>query len=445
MNRFIEIFEKNKSNLISDNSDYLKILRLEAIENFKKTGIPTTKNEEWLHTDIQKVIKPEYAFSLEPPKIEYNIDDFFKCDVPQLDTYMFVIINGWFPQQLKLINEYENGLIVGSIAEAQKKYPEIVEKYFSKYIDNANDGLSALNTALAKDGIFIYVPENLILEKPIQLVYIVYSTEDIIVQHRNLIVAEKNSQAKIVICDHSLHFNKSFTNAASEIFVGENAKVDYYKIQNSSNNTSQNTITQVQQERSSKFLSNVVTLHGGFIRNNLNVKQNAEGCQTNLYGLYLSDKEQHIDNHTYIEHAFPNCTSNEKYKGILDDKSEGVFRGKILVQPDAQKTTAYQANNNLLLSDSASVNSEPQLEIYADDVKCSHGATIGQLDQDALFYLRSRGISNEEARMMLMHTYASEIINKINIEPLKERMNDLVSKRLRGELSRCNHCFIKCC
>ncbi|MFA6923023.1 MAG: Fe-S cluster assembly protein SufD [Bacteroidales bacterium] len=445
MNRFIEIFEENKNKIISDSLQYLKNIQLESFENFKMLGIPAIKNEEWLHTDISKVINPEYNFSLEPPKIEFNIDDFFKCDIPQLDTYMFVIVNGWFPQQLKLINEYENGLIIGSFAEAQKKYPEIIEKHFSKYINVAEDGLSALNTAFAKDGIFIYVPENLILEKPIQLVYIVYSTEDIIVQHRNLIIAEKKSQAKIVICDHSLHFNKSFTNAATEIFVGENASIDYYKIQNSSNNTSQNTITQVQQERNSKFLSNVITLHGGFIRNNLNVKLNAEGCQTNLYGLYLCDKEQHIDNHTFIEHGFPNCSSDEKYKGILDDKSEGVFRGKILVQPNAQKTIAFQANNNLLLSNNASVNSEPQLEIYADDVKCSHGATIGQLDTDALFYLRSRGISNEEARMMLMHTYASEIINKINIEPLKERMNDLVSKRLRGELSRCNHCFIKCC
>ena len=445
MSRFIKDFEDNKDLVLADCSDYYKELRQNSFDNFKKLEIPSTKNEEWLHTDLSKVLNDNYSFQLEPPKIEYNIDDFFKCDVPQLDTHMFVVVNGWFPQNLKLINEYKGGLIIGSLAEAKKVYPDLVKKHYSKYTDNSIDSMSALNTAFAKDGIFIYVPENLIIDKTIQIVFISYSTDDIIIQHRNLIVAEKNSQVKVVICDHSLHFNKSFTNAATEIFVGENANVDYYKLQNSSNNTSQNTITNVYQNKNSNFLSNVISLHGGFIRNNINVKFNGEGCNSSLYGLYLCDKDQHVDNHTFIDHAFHNCTSEEKYKGILDDKAKGVFRGKILVRPNAQKTQAFQSNNNILSSDEATINSEPQLEIYADDVKCSHGSTVGQLDQEAMFYLRSRGIGYDEARMMLMYTFAAEIIDKIKIEPLKERMNDLVSKRLRGELSRCNHCFIKCC
>ncbi len=443
-NKFISEFERNRNILLPDSNPVVGNIRAVAFEKFKTLGIPDKNDEEWKHTDINPFIKPDYIQHIKRPGFEFKIEEVFKCDVPELNTLSLITINGWYFQQHEKLSSIPENCIVGSFAEAVKKYPDIVEKYYSKYSFDSKNGLTALNTAFAQDGIFIYIPRNTKIECPIQIVNIVNYPENSIVQQRNLIIAEEGSEVKLVFCEHSLYFNKSFINSVTEIIAGENSKIDVYNVQNSSNNTAQHFELDICQKTNSRVTSGVFTLHGGFVRNNTNVLLNGEKCETELNGLYLSDREQHVDNNTFIDHAFPNCRSNEKYKGIIDDKAHGVFSGKILVRQNSQKTTAFQSNNNLLLTDEARINTKPHLEIFADDVKCGHGATTGQMDTEAMFYLRSRGINENEARQMLMYAFAAEIINKIDIKPLRERIDDLVSKRLRGELSRCNNCVIKC-
>jgi Fe-S cluster assembly protein SufD len=268
--------------------------------------------------------------------------------------------------------------------------------------------------------------------------------EDGMSQHRNLFVMEENSEARMVICDHTLSQKNFLTNSVTEVFVDQTARLDIARVQNEHNGSTQLSNMYVHQEKDSNVTTNTMSLHGGLIRNDYNILLNGEGCNNDTVGLYLTDRGQHIDSYVHMDHAKPNCTSNQLFKGVLDDFATGAFNGRILVRKDAQKTEAYQANNNILLTDDATMNAKPQLEIYADDVTCSHGATVGQLDEDGLFYLRSRGINYKEARLLLMYAFAHEVIEKIKVKPLQDRIHDLVDKRLRGELSRCNYCEMHC-
>jgi Fe-S cluster assembly protein SufD len=271
------------------------------------------------------------------------------------------------------------------------------------------------------------------------------SDENQMVQYRNLIIAEENAQANIAICDHTLSPSEFLSNVVTEVFTNRGANIDIVCMQNQHNLSTQFTHIFGKQERDSVLSTNTVSLHGGVIRNNIHVLLNDEGCENHTHGLALVDRNQHIDMHSFIDHAMPNCTSNELYKAILDDQATGAFNGRILVRKDAQKTQAFQSNNNLLLTADARMYTKPQLEIYADDVKCSHGATVGQLDMNAKFYMQSRGISEREAKLLLMFGFAHDVIGHIKIEPLRERIDELVNKRLRGELSRCHNCAMHCC
>jgi Fe-S cluster assembly protein SufD len=276
------------------------------------------------------------------------------------------------------------------------------------------------------------------------VVDLVDSKEDTFNQHRNLIIVEDNAEFTLIICDHTLSPQKFLTNAVTEIHVGENSHFDIIRVQNEHNNACKITHTFIHQEKNSYTSSNNITLHGGLVRNSTYHYLGGEGAECNSYGLYLSDKWQHVDNFVNVEHAVPNCTSNQLFKGVLDEMATGAFNGRIFVAPDAQGTLAYQKNNNILLTDDAKMDTKPQLEIYADDVKCSHGATVGQLDDNALFYMQSRGIDKRQARLMLMFGFAHEVIQNIKVEPLRERMDNLVMQRLKGELSRCASCMVKC-
>jgi Fe-S cluster assembly protein SufD len=271
------------------------------------------------------------------------------------------------------------------------------------------------------------------------------SQEEIMVQHRNLFVIEEGAQANFVICDHTLSPHTYLTNSVTEVFAGRNCQFDLTRMQNEHNGSTQVTNTYIHQEADSKVITNTITLHGGVVRNNHNVNLTAPGAENGSYGLYLLDHGQHVDNYVNINHLAPHCLSTQLFKGVLNDYSTGAFNGRIFVEKDAQKTLAYQTNRNLLLTDDAKVNSKPQLEIYADDVKCSHGATVGQLDEDGLFYMRSRGIEQKEARMLMMNAFTNEVTKEIKIPALRERIEELVNKRLRGELSRCNNCTMHCC
>ncbi len=435
---------KNNSTLINANvGPQVNNVRKKALSDFNRIGIPDKKNEAYKYTNIEPFFKGDYISEFSIDKFfKLNLKDIFRCDIPELDTYVVLLLNGFhYPNNIEVLPD---NIIVCGFAEASIRYPEIFKKYYSQSADSSVDGLVALNTLFAQDGIFIYIPENTVLKKPVQIINLCYSFKNLRIFRRNLIIADENSQANIIVCDHTLCSRGYLTNSLTELYANKNSFVDYSKIQNENSISTQISNTFIQQEANSNVTTNTISLHGGLIRNNVFVKLNAGGCESNTYGLFLCDGHQHVASFIYVKHDKPHCRSNQLFKGILSDSATGAFNGKIYVSKDAQKTEAFQRNNNILLSDEAKMNSKPHLEIYADDVKCSHGATIGQLDNEALFYLRSRGISEKEAKQLLMYAFANEIITKIKVDYLKKRITDLVEKRLRGELSRCNECNIRC-
>ncbi|HEY5468959.1 MAG TPA: Fe-S cluster assembly protein SufD [Bacteroidales bacterium] len=442
--RYLKLYKENIDKISGISSPYLNSFRKKAIERFSELGIPTKKNEAYKYTNLNTFFDNDYESYFMPVKADFVKAEKFRCDVANLDTHGIVLLNGFYPTINEKLRQLPSGVWIGSLNEAALKFPDQIQKHYGKYAKNENDGLIDLNTAMASDGLFIYVPEGVELTKPVQVVNLVLSDSDIFNQPRNLFVVEKNAHFSMIICDHTLSPQKFLTNAVTEVFVGENAHFDLIRMQNEHNAACKITNTFIHQEQKSVATSNNLTLHGGLIRNSTYHILGGEGAECFSYGLFLTDKWQHVDNFVNVDHAFPHCTSNQLFKGVLDDMSTGAFNGRILVRPNAQGTLAYQKNNNILLTDDAKMDSKPQLEIFADDVKCSHGATIGQVDSDALFYLQSRGINKREARLMLMFGFAHEVIQNIKVEALRDRMDNLVMQRLKGELSRCASCLVKC-
>jgi Fe-S cluster assembly protein SufD len=442
--KYLGLYKDNIDRISGISSPFFNTFRGPAFEKFNDLGIPSKKNEAYKYTNLNIFFDHDYDSYFMPVADDFLKAEKFRCEVTDLDAHGIVLLNGFYPTIHDKLRQLPSGVWIGSLNEAAVMFADLFEKHFGKYAKSETDGLIHLNTAMASDGVFVYVPEGVTLTKPVQVINLVQSDHDIFNQHRNLIIAEKNSNFSILICDHTLSPHKFLTNAVTEVFVGENAHFDIIRMQNEHNNACKITNTFIHQERNSVTSSNNITLHGGLIRNSTYHFLAGEGAESYSYGLFLADKFQHIDNFVNVDHASPKCTSNQLFKGVLDDMSTGAFNGRILVRPDAQGTVAYQRNNNILLTDDAKMDTKPQLEIFADDVKCSHGATIGQLDDDALFYLKSRGINKREARLMLMFGFAHEVIQNIKIEPLRERMDNLVMQRLRGELTRCASCMVKC-
>jgi Fe-S cluster assembly protein SufD len=419
-------------------------LRREAIAVFAQKGFPHTRLEKWRNTDLSRALNHDYSFPLNPDNSGVDFEDIFRCDVPGFDTHMIAQLNGVFIDRGQKPAQSSEGLVVCSLAEAFVKHPQLIASHYGKYAAFQENSLTALNTAFASDGVFIYVPDNLVVSEIVQMVNLIHSGDPVFVQPRNLVILGKNSSLKLVQCDDSVDDQIGFINSVTEVVLAENASLDHYKLQNKNDRSTLVNNIYFHLESGANLSTNAISLNGGLIRNEANVKLNGSGAHADILGVYLMDRNQHIDNQVFVDHAKPDCTSNEMFKGILDDQASGVFNGHILVQKDAQRTNAYQNNKNILISDKAVIDSKPFLEIYADDVKCSHGATVGQLDSEALFYLRSRGISIENARMLLMYAFAAEIVNKISIPQLQLRIDDLVKKRLRGELSICEQCVLHC-
>ncbi|WP_430810827.1 MULTISPECIES: Fe-S cluster assembly protein SufD [unclassified Carboxylicivirga] len=437
---YSQIYKDNLPFLKAGAPNKMNALRDDAFELFNVKGIPSNKVEEYKYTNLQPFFKGTFDIAFSSESAIQNNDHSFTCGVPNLDTHNVFLINGWFSSQ-DATDKLPEGVVVGSIREKAADYPEVFEKYYGEQ-SNDGDAMAAMNTAFAQDGAFIYVPKGVVVDKPIQLVNIMIGEQDRLVFQRNLIVIEENAQAKIMLCDHTMSAQKFVINSLSEVFAATNSVLDLYNIQNQHNLTTQVASVYVNQKKHSNVLTNNLTLHSGITRNNIRVTLDDEYCESHVYGLYLNDKNQHVDNYSFIDHAQPHCESFELFKGVMDDSSSAAFTGRVMVRPDAQKTNAYQSNNNLLLTDNAKINSKPQLEIYADDVKCSHGATVGQLDEEAMFYLRSRGIDENESRILLMYAFAYEVIEKIRVEALKENIRSLVEKRFRGEYDKCDSCVI---
>jgi Fe-S cluster assembly protein SufD len=440
----LDLYNQNQELINNGSPESIKLLRKMAIEIFNQNGFPSKTTENWRHTDIQERLNHEFVFDFKNQSRTLDVDKIFTCDVYDLDTYSVTMLNGWFVYQNAPITQLPDGTIIGGLSKAMELYPDIIEKYLGKAADMSKPGLVAMNTAFMQDGLFIHVPDNVIVEKPIQIINIVNSKEHIFLQPRHLIILGKNSRLTLVHCDHSLIHNINFSNTVSEIFLDENSEFENYKVQNMGKNSSLVTNLFITQKSGSKISANALTLNGGFTKNYVDVSIKGKNCKSDLYGLYLVDSNQHVDNQVFVDHAEAESTSNQLYKGILDDQAKAVFSGKVMVRRNSQKSEAFQNNKNILLTDDAKVFTQPHLEIYADDVKCSHGATVGQLDPDAMFYLHSRGLCEKTARQLLMYAFASEVVNKINIPALRETIDMMVQKRLRGELSICDQCLLHC-
>lgn len=442
--KLAEIFAQRKNEITVGDNAFMSALRDEAWAVFEKAGFPHAALERWRNTDLTRVLNHDYTVFTAQPPVEQDINKIFRCDVPHFDTLLLSQINGWYSGGQLSLKKYPSGLVAGSLAAAMKEFPELISKHYSKYADFKTESLTALNTAFAQDGIFIYVPDNVTISETIQTVNIVDSTENLFLNPRNLIILGVNSHLRLVQCDDSINHGITFINSVTEVVIGRNASIDHYKLQNKDDNTAIINSIYFHQEEGSNLSSNAISLNGGLIRNLSKVSLNGPHAEAGIYGLYLMDRYQHVDNQVYIDHIAPECVSRELFKGVLDDHASGVFNGHIKVHRNAQQTNAFQTNKNILLTDKATMDTKPFLEIYADDVKCSHGATVGQLDNEALFYIRSRGISESNAKVMLMYAFAAEVINKISIQELRLRMDDMVKKRLRGELSNCEQCVLNC-
>lgn len=415
-------------------------MRAEALKRFSETGFPTRKMEHWRNSKI--IGNQEFNYSIGKESTCKSCHE-FSCVIKDFDTEVIKMKNGVWDENDD-IRTLENGVIIGSTMTAMQKFPDIFDKYFGTCKLDETNGFYDINTALWQDGFFVFVPKNVVVEKPIQIIKLIDNKENPFIQTRNIVVLEDNSHLTIVDCDDTKCHQASIINSYTEMIIGENAHLENYKMQNLNDNTTLLNTNTTKQLINSSLQTCVISFNGGKIRNNINVDLDGEGADTQIYGLYLMDKNQHIDNQLKINHNVPNCTSNEKFKGILDDSASAVFNGHVLVAPNAQKTNAYQNNSNIILTDKAKVNTMPFLEIYADDVKCSHGTSTGQLDQEAMFYMRQRGIKKEDARMLLMYAFAAEISGHINIEALRERVESMIQRRLKGELSSCDTCAFQC-
>lgn len=438
---YSQLYQEHRSMIEDGAPEKMNALRAKAFETFIEKGIPSNKVEAYKYTNLQPYFKGTLDIAFSKEAALNGSSDKFHCSVPELDTHNVFLINGWFAH-LEDAHQLPEGVVVGSIREKALEHPEVFEKYYGQNLGDDNDAMAAMNTAFAQDGAFVYVPKGVVVDKPIQLVNIMTGENDRLVFQRNLIVVEDNAQLKVMLCDHTISPQKFVINNLTEVFANENSVFDVYNIQNQHNLTTQVSGMYVHQKKYSNILTNNLTLHSGVTRNNIRVTMDDENCESHVYGLYLSDKNQHVDNYSFIDHAKPHCQSFELFKGVMDDSASAAFTGRVLVRPDAQQTNAYQSNNNLLLTQNAKINSKPQLEIYADDVKCSHGATVGQLDDDAMFYLKARGINENEGRILLMFAFAYEVIEKIRVEPLKENIRSLVEKRFRGEFDKCDSCVV---
>ena len=412
-----------------DLTDSVHDTRAQALKIFEEKGFPSKKDELWKYTSLDALINKDYSLF---PKSEASIElkDVKKYFLYDTDTYKVIFIDGVYNPFLS--NTTHDGLDVClmSAALSKPKYRDIINSYFNK-IAPFDESLTALNTSYAKEGAFIYIPKKTVAEKPIEIIHFSSGEQDSLwLQPRNLIVIDKNSQVQIIERHQSLKQHSVVTNSVTEIYVHEEAFVDYYKLQNDLTTASLIDNTYIQQEKNSHASVHTFSLGGKLIRNNLRYFHKGEHILSTLKGVTILEGKQHVDHSTMVHHSQPNCESHQDYKGIFSERSEGVFNGQILVDKIAQKTNAFQQNNNVLLDDKATVNSKPQLEIFADDVKCSHGCTIGQMDEEALFYLRSRGIPKKEAKALMTYAFANNVLESVQLPSLKKRINGQIARKL---------------
>ena len=437
---YIELFDSNRALIEEPCAELLNRERAKAYTSFKAMGFPSAKEEVYRYTDVCPIFAENYGMNLGRLDVPINPREIFSCDVPNLHTHQEYIVNDTYFSKGGT-EALPEGVILGSLNEIATKNPALLEPYYNA-LAKGGDGVTMFNTTFAQDGLVLYVSKNSCVERTVQLMNVLRSNVDLLTNRRLLIVLEEGAQASMLVCDHAVEKIKSLSVQVVEVFVGRNARLDLCELEETHGENVRLSQLFVKQEAGSSFNHTTITLTNGLTRNSARVSLEGEGAEVNMYGLAISDKKQHVENNTLVDHVVGRCTSNELYKYILDEESKGVFSGKMLIRKDAQQTNSRQTNRNLCLTKCARMYAQPQLEIYADDVKCGHGSTVGQLDENALFYMQQRGIPADEAKHLLMFAFAGEVIDAIKLDALRERLHILVEKRFRGELNRCKGCSL---
>lgn len=455
--QYIDIFNQCRAMIDKHGAPVMNARRDEAFAAFCSEPLPTKKVERYKYTDIPAMLAPDYGLNLNRLDIPANPYDAFKCDVPNLSTLLYFIVNDQFYTKVMPKATLPEGVFIGSLKTFAEQQPEIVEKYYGKlaimsgkeasldgtflpHVGESEGVLTALNTMLAQDGLMVYVPKGVKVDKTVQVINILRSDVPLMVNRRVLVVLEEDAEIKLLFCDHAADDREFLTTQVVEASVGCRAHLEMYCLEETHYKNNRISNVYIKQEADSIVHHNVITLHNGNTRNQLDLQLAGEGAECFLNGCVIADKKQHVDNNTVIDHAVGHCTSHQLYKYVLDDESTGAFAGRILVRKDAQKTSSEETNRNLCCTKQARMWTQPMLEIYADDVKCSHGSTVGQLNDQALFYMRQRGISEKEAKTLLQQAFVYEVIDQIALTPLRDRLHYLVEKRFRGELSKCEGC-----
>lgn len=438
--QYIDLYRETAGMIKSHSADVLNGVRDKAFEDFCRQGFPSRKVERYRYTDMSKLFEPDYGLNLNRLEIPINPYEAFKCDVPNLSTSLYFVVNDAFYTKQLPKTELPDGVIVDSLCRVATENPGLIERYYARMAKAEDDAITALNTMLAQDGLLVYVPKNVKLDRAVQVINILRSDVDLMVNRRVLIILEQGAEAKFLFCDDSADDRHFLTTQVIEAYVDENASLDLYCLEETHVKNTRVSNVYIEQQAYSRVNHNVITLHNGVTRNKLDLVFKGEGAECFANGCVIADKTQRVDNNTLIDHQVPHCTSNELYKYVLDDDAVGAFAGRVLVRYDAQKTNSQETNNNLVAAKTARMYTQPELEIYADDVKCAHGCTVGQLNDAAMFYMRQRGISEKEAKLLLEFAFVNEVIDKMELAPLRERLHILVEKRFRGELNRCEGC-----
>lgn len=441
--QYVEVFSHNRGLIDRHSSPVMNAVRDQAFEEFKRQGFPTRKVERYKYTDVPGLFAPDYGLNLNRFNIPVNPYDAFHCDVPNLSTSLYFVVNDAFYDRgegLEVRGERRpqaqlpEGVIIGSLKEFA------ATTHYHRLASKDHDAVTNLNTMLAQDGLYVYVPKGVVLDRAVQVINILRSDVDMMVNRRVLIILEEGAEAKLLFCDHAVDDRRFLTTQVIEAYIGNNASLDLYCLEETHAKNVRVSNVYIEQQANSRLCHHVVTLHNGTTRNRLDVSLRGEGAECQLGGCVIADKQQHVDNNTLITHHVPNCSSHELYKYVLDNGATGAFAGRVLVEHGAQKTSSEMRNQNLCATPEARMYTQPMLEIYADDVKCSHGSTVGQLNDAALFYMRQRGISEREAKLLLQQAFVTEVIDNIALSPLRDRLRYLVDKRFRGELNKCEGC-----
>lgn len=438
--QYTDLYEACRDTLRAHSAEAMNAVRDRAFDDFRRLGFPSKKVERYKYTDMAALFAPDYGLNLKRLDIPVNPYDVFRCDVPNLSTQLYFVINDAFHTRQLPKNQLPEGVVVGSLSAVAKERPDFVAKYYARLAKTDDDGITALNTMLAQDGLLVYVPRGVKVDRTLQVINILRSDVDLMANRRVLIVVEDGAEVKLLFCDHAEDDRHFLTTQVIEAYVGDNASLDLYCLEETHAKNVRVSNLYIEQQRSSRVNHNIITLHNGVTRNRTDLTFKGEGAECNLCGCVIADKRQVVDNNTLIDHQVGHCTSRELYKYVLDDQAVGAFAGRVLVRHGAQKTASQETNQNLVATREARMFTQPMLEIYADDVKCSHGSTVGQLNDAALFYMQQRGIPLREAKLLLEFAFINEVIDQMQLAPLRDRLHHLVEKRFRGELNKCEGC-----